>query len=187
VIDLPEDRWVLGTPVRIVAEDETVDLAAIRSRARTQGQAFVGSLGITVPAHLLAANGDGAPDADGRALAFGLPFPASGEPVAVEYTLQLSTFVSTSTLTCNDWFGVPPRGFALSIENFGTAREVHRDAALPRSRGCPADYRISAVYAPFQAGDISGAVALVSVFIGGFEGRDRRFVAVPLAAAAGRF
>jgi hypothetical protein len=37
------------------------------------------------------------------------------------------------------------------------------------------------VVLPFGAGDIEDGVAIVSVYPGGFEGPDRRFIAVPLA------
>jgi predicted secreted protein len=49
---------------------------------------------------------------------------------------------------------------------------------LPKSRGCPTDYRLYAVVAPFQQAE--PRIALISSYPFGFEGPDRRFLAVPL-------
>jgi predicted secreted protein len=49
---------------------------------------------------------------------------------------------------------------------------------LPKSRGCPVDYRLYAVVAPFQ--QLAPRIAFVSLYRYGFEGPDRRFLAVPL-------
>ncbi len=51
--------------------------------------------------------------------------------------------------------------------------------APPAWRGCPQDYRIYAVVLPAD-GDITQAVALISVYTIGWEGADRSFIAVPV-------
>lgn len=187
VIDMREDRWVVGTPVRVQAEDETETLKQVRDEARADAMPRLDDLRVNVPAELLAAIGSGVPDVDGKTLAFGLPgFGGSGE-VRGNYTVTLETFATTAGSPCEDWFAEPPVGFALSVSDFGPAREVHRDAVLARSRGCPAEYGIFGVYAPFQATDITRTVALISVDTYGFEGLDRRFIAQPLAFPALNF
>ena len=123
--------------------------------------------------------GDGAPDANAQALRFGSPGYQPGA-VMGDYELRLSSFATTAAAPCADWFSVDPMGYQLTISADGNERVVHRDESLPRSRGCPVTYRLYGVTLPFNAGSAEAAVALISVYPGGFEGPDRRFLAVPL-------
>lgn len=181
VIDLSADRWVVGTPVHLQSDDEDESLYDLRQRSHEEARSRLYDLEIFLPAQLAAAIGDGVPGEDGQILSFGLPGFSGPGSVVGKYTLSLETFTAPSGAPCMDWFGEQANGFALKIEDFGAARETHRDRTLPRSRGCPVSYRIRAVYLPYQATDISRSVALISVYAYGFEGLDRRFIAVPLA------
>lgn len=58
---------------------------------------------------------------------------------------------------------------------------IHRDEVLPKSRGCVLDYRLYAVVIPGLDAPQGTGVAVVSTYPGGFEGPDRRFLAVPFA------
>ena len=61
----------------------------------------------------------------------------------------------------------------------GTSGELHKDGdTLPKSRRCPQDYRLYAVVAPFE--QFRPRVAIISSYPFGFEGVDRRFLAVPI-------
>ena len=181
MIDLNEDRWVVGTPVRVIAETDQETLASVRNRAREEALPRLANLRIDVPSHLLAANGDGALDIDARALSFGLPSPVT--PLASEgrYKLQLDEFPAESSAPCTDWFDEQATGFALKLTDAAPTRDIHRDGVLPRSRGCPVNYRIHSVYIPFGTRDIASGVVLISIYAHGFEGLDRRFMAVSLA------
>lgn len=181
MIDLGEDRWVVGTPVRVIAETEQETLASVRDRAHEDAAPRLVDLRIDVPAHMLAANGDGILDSDAMSLGFGLPAP--GEPMVPDgrYHLQLEQFPAESGAPCMDWFGEKAVGFTLKLTDYAPARDIHRDGVLPRSRGCPVHYRIHSVYVPFATRDIASAVALISIYAHGYEGLDRRFIAVALA------
>lgn len=179
VVDLSNDSWVVGTPVRVTAGTEDRTLAEMRSEAGRRAQSHIESFGITVPVEIAAIIGDGIPDTDARSLRFGGPGFGPGQ-VTGDYTLTLSDFETTSASPCNEWFGVEPKGYELRITDRGAERLVHRDGNLPRSRGCPLDYRIYGVVMPFMSSSIANAVAIISVYPGGFEGPDRRFLAVPL-------
>lgn len=181
LVDLDQDRWVVGTPVKLQAEDEDVSLRDLRMQARAGVTPHLEDLQIFRPAQVAAQIGDGAPGVQGNVLEFGVPGFTDPGAVTGNYKVTLESYDTGAGAPCINWFGTDAVGFSLSIEDFGVAREVHRDRVLPRSRGCPLAYRISAIYLPFQATDISRAVALISVFAHGFEGSDRRFVAVPLA------
>ena len=73
-------------------------------------------------------------------------------------------------------------GFKLTFTDAGGERVLHDDGtSLPKSRGCPVDYRLYAVLAPFEQG--APRVAIISVYPVGFEGPDRRFMLVPIDPA----
>jgi len=182
ITDLDTDQWVVGTPIHMQAEDEKQSLFALRALVRAKASARMEDLMIDVPAQILALRGDGTVDVDGFHLRFGVP-GYSPDAISGEYTLSLEMFDASAALSCTDWMDTEAQGFALQLKNSSAAQIVHRDDTLPRSRGCPVTYRIFGVYLPYNAMEISRAVALISVFAHGFEGPDRRFVAVPLASA----
>lgn len=182
-IDLTDDTWVIGTPVRAQASDEATPLAAVIASARKQAQGRLDDLGIGVPATLLAANGDGDVGRDGLSLEFGLPSPLEPRGIAGDYKLSFDIYTADSGAPCMEWFGDKAKGFTLKLFDGAMTREVHRDDVLPRSRGCPVTYAITAVFVPFNAQSLDRAMALISVHAHGFEGLDRRFVAVPLGAS----
>jgi len=179
VVDLPADKWVSGTPVRVVLEDDAAGPAAARTEAREQAAATLDKLEISAPVHLIALNGDGEPG-DGLSLEFGAVGYGPGE-LQSAHTLSLEIFDATSPEDCMSFLGEAPKGYALLLEGEGGSRQLHRDAGmLPRSRGCPVTYRIYGVVARPDTGSLDDAVAIVSVYPFGFEGPDRRFIAVPL-------
>lgn len=186
VVDLNQNVWVVGTPVRAVAEDSKATIGQLRQQARQQALQVLTDLEIDRPAQLLAANGDGQPDIDRDLIRFGLPRPTpqaqTHQSVRGDFKLALSTFPTAASSPCKQWFGGPALGFRLTDVSAGGATELFSDDVLSRSRGCPVAYDISAIYAPFQATDASSAVALISVYQRGFEGLDRRFVAEPVGA-----
>jgi len=179
VVDLNTDSWVVGTPVRYQADSEEAPLSTVRDLVAESAADHVAEFGIDVPVEIAAMIGDGVPGTDAKSLVFGAPGYMPGT-VSGDYTLTLSTFETTATSPCDEWFGVKPKGYQLEVSDSGSARQVHMDEKLPRSRGCPTDYRIHSVVMPFGGATLSNAVAIVSVYPGGFEGPDRRFLAVPL-------
>ncbi len=175
VIDMAADKWVKGTPVRIRVDDENIGLGEVRARARKQAQPVLDRLGLDMPVEVLALNGDGALAANPGQFRFGLPGFGRDEPRG-DHLLTLASHDAKSPLPCADWFGMPPMGFMLTLDD----RVVHDETQIPESRGCAQEYRLYAVVQPFWAQAIDKAVAIIAVYPGGFEGPDRRFIAVPL-------
>lgn len=186
MIDLIADRWVIGTPVHAEAEDEDMTLIEIRRLAQTQALPRLDDLRIHRPAEDLVLLGEGDLAANGHAVAFGLPSFSGLEPPVGRYDLTLERFDAKATAPCGDWFDDEPQGFALDMQIDGVETRVYGDGILPRSRGCPMDYRIKGVFIPSQTRDLSRAVALISVYAHGFEGPDRRFLAVPIDPERGQ-
>lgn len=184
VIDLHQDVWVVGTPIREVGDTAEMNLGTVRTRARARARQVLSDLEIDRPAVLLAANGDSAPGVNEKMIRFGLPPGPSQDvthrTVRGDFALTLSTFETAAGSPCEQWFGTNALGFRLEQSASGATRTLFVDGVLPRSRGCPAAYGIYAVYAPFASSDVGAAVALISVYDRGFEGYDRRFLAQPL-------
>jgi predicted secreted protein len=177
VIDLPADKWVTGAPYRAVLENEELDVGDARDAAFELAEAKLDELGIDDDAFVVALNGDGdARTGDGTAIDFGQP-GFGMDPVATSQTLTLGVFPRAPGEDCaiieNKTFG-----FSLALD--GT--EIYADAdPLPKSRGCAMGYRIHAVVRPAEwSMATGGTVAIVSAYPFGFEGPNRRFIAVPL-------
>jgi predicted secreted protein len=181
VVDLPADKWTYGSPFRAQAAEEAPDtpLAAVRAEAMGKAGDKLGPLGIAVPAEILVLVGDGV-GGGAKSLSWSTPRCCGpGETEDAVLTLSLDTFPAGSPQDCAGLIGHKALGYALQFTEAGQTSELHRDGAtLPRSRGCPLDYRLHAVLAPFGQG--RPLVAILSVYPFGFEGPDRRFLAVPI-------
>ena len=181
ILDVSEDKWAGGSPFRVLLEEESPTLAGVRSQAMERASVALAKFGITEPAVIEALNGDGEVGHDGTSIEFGargLDMNPPPNPVM----LKIETFVSTSTVPCVESFGFePPVGFALTLEAGGESTELHRDASVPASRNCTVDYRPYGIVAPVNwSWNQRTPVAIISVFSRGFEGPDRRFIAVPV-------
>jgi hypothetical protein len=175
VLDVPADRWVPGAPFSARLEDDGAPLSTVRDQALALAAGTLDDLGITGPVDLLALNGDGEPG-DGQTLAYGLA--GFGLEAARDVaTLTLEMFPATGPTDCAEYTDQPTVGFALNRDGV----ELHRDASLPKSRGCALGYKLYAVVAPALFDPPQPAMlAIVSVYPLGFEGPDRRFIAVPI-------
>ncbi len=182
IIDLPADAWVSGTPIRMKGDDAEWDrpLAEIRAEAHEQADPQLSALEIVQPAEILVLLGDGVRD-DGKTMGFSYPgWGPPGTTEGDEFALQLSTFPIDSSEDCETFLGQQALGFRLVYEAEGQSRTVHEDeGSIPASRGCTTDYRLYAVLSPFHS--TGPDVAIISSYPFGFEGPDRRFIAVPLS------
>ena len=178
VIDLNQDAWVPGSPYRYRADDETETLARARNEVAAMAAGKIAELGITEPADVIALNGDGE-ISDGLTLEFAQPGYFPGETMD-EYVLTLDVFDAETPEDCSAYTGETGKGYGLSIVDKNGMRELHRDQGmLPKSRGCITTYRLYAVVTPQYASPQQSGVAIVSTYPVGFEGPDRRFLAVP--------
>ncbi len=175
IIDVQDDRWVGGSPFRVQADDEVVPLLAIRAEALADASPQLNSRAITVPARVLAATTPmEVGDQEDELTFYRRPIRNPIDPPA---TLVVETFPLASPRDCYGM--VETAGFAVKLQVLGYPQQViHRDTRLPSSRACPADYGVAAIVVPFD-GAPGRAVALVSMYQLGFEGLDRRFLAIP--------
>jgi predicted secreted protein len=179
VIDLERDRWVPGTPIRRRGEDETERLFDVRAEAMADAQTHLDRLHISAAYRTLAATTPMEAGDQERHLTFN-PRPIL-TPIDPPLTMRLQRLTMASPRDCFDM--VETAGFVLTVQaEGGPERTVHRDERLPYSRACPSDYGIAAIITPFD-GAPGRAVAMISVYQLGFEGLDRRFLAVPFDLA----
>lgn len=175
VVDLAADKWVPGSPYRTALGSEDATVAAARKAAQELAAAKLTALDVSTPAHLVALNGDGETGGDGHRLDFGKPGYGLEEPPDVQ-SLSIETFPADSPTPCESYIGEKGLGYALFLDG----EELHRDGRLPQSRGCPLDYGIYGVVMPADWSGAEAAVAIIATYPFGFEGPDRRFIAVPL-------
>jgi predicted secreted protein len=187
IIDLTEDRWLDGTPVRVRLDDETQDLASARGDAAAKARNFLRSAGIADNARVLASNPVTQIGANPQQLVFHSFYTSFGhlEPAEASDENVISLAVEDIVLQAPEGCPIgdtPMAGFVLKAKRGNEPfAEVHRDKEIPRSRGCPLKYSLSdAVAYAGTDGRTQRLVALVNVFSFGFEGADRRFIAVPV-------
>ncbi len=181
VIDLSEDRWA-SAPVRVTLEDDAAPAGSARAQALAEAAPALEARQLTAPAFAVALHGDGEPVGDGDSLTFGRPGYGLDGPQDLA-TLSLVTTLPSYVGPCVTEYGLdPPVGYRLVLSTAGGETVLHDDKTVPASRGCTVAYRLYGVFAPAGWGwNGSTAVVVLSVFTHGFEGPDRRFVALPLS------
>lgn len=179
-IDTAEDEFLPGTPIRIRVEEEGL-LGKVRDMARAKAAALVAKYQLA--------------DNPGVIVAYNPPSEIDSDP----HKLRFFTYVSappyddrnTLVLTVKDFPASPEcvafedsySGFTLTLtQHRGHAvdKVIHDDIAVPKSRRCPNEYRIGAVV----SSEIREMPMIAMILVGsyGFEGNDRRWIAVPINA-----
>ena len=183
IVDLAADAWLDGAPISVDTngddDPEAKPLSKVRAEAMGKAQKKLTSLQIDVPVEILSLLGEGIAGADGKNVAFSTPMCCGpGQTQDDKFALKLTTFpIKSGEDYCAD---MNPVGYALTFAGESDPVDLHRDGdKLPKSRGCTLDYRIYAVVQPFEDG-AGGRMVIVSSYPFGFEGPDRRFLAVPI-------
>ena len=178
LIDLDTDSFAGGTPVRARVDDESAALSAARQQAFGEASEALNAHGIYRPALPIALRGDGELGDEGLTLSYSIPSYGLAESRG-RYDLSLEIFKAPSAMDC-DLFEGGPMAYALVRETGGEITELHRDTRVPASRRCVVTYKFYGVFIPFESYDNASAVAVLSVWSHGFEGPDRRFIALPV-------
>ncbi|WP_417309148.1 DUF2259 domain-containing protein [Devosia sp.] len=183
LVDVAQDRWVGGSPWRVMRQTDGGPVALARDAAHQKAEAALAEFDVTAPATFTALNGDGEilPD-NGATLTFGRPGFAMGGPTNL-VTLSLTTTTPPpGNPDCLNYMDEPPVGFELrAMREDGSNSLLYADDTVPRSRGCAVGYKLYAVVGPTEWYWFDKTpIAIISVYSHGFEGPDRRFIAVPL-------
>jgi predicted secreted protein len=76
-----------------------------------------------------------------------------------------------------------PVGMEVTVKNLktGQTKSIAKDSTIPKSRYCPHAYDIEAIFAPSAYNMPNDpVVALIGTYSRGFEGSNRRFIALPI-------
>jgi len=176
VIDTARDAWVSGTPIRVRLDNEDETLANAREAARQRAEPWLTRYGIAPGGRLVVSNPSTELSADPYAVRFLTENYANWGNH--DWTLRLTPIPLPEPIGCEN-LG-PVQGFRLDLGNWlGQAWTLHDDTDLPASRGCALDYAIADVITYFPDRSPGGVmVVLLHVITQGFEGPDRRFLAV---------
>lgn len=181
IVDLAQDRWAGGSPFHNEGFEDSQTLAETRAKAMDAARPKLAELAIDNPPQIAALSADGT-IGEASTMRFGFPMYNAPGATTGDFLLKLETFDLPETTDCKDEDGSGRSGFALTLKDGTATRELHRDSRLPQSRGCPEGYRLYAVVFPYGDSEVGHAVAIVSAYPRGWEGPDRRFLAVPFGA-----
>jgi len=183
-IDTRQDEFLPDTPIRVRIDDENAGLAKARAETAAKAAALVKKFEMNGNPGLMAAFN---PVTETESSAHRLTYRqyAVEPPVGGEFTLTLDEITLPPTALCKD---VTPQsiGFRLGFQTEdgkASDRVLHTDTKIPDSRKCPTGYRIGGVMVHHPAGGDPVHVVLVQVLSFGFEGRDGRWIAIPVPVA----
>jgi predicted secreted protein len=187
VIDLENNAWVKGTPVQLWLEEDGASLAQAREKARNAAAGTLKEANVIAPADVLAANPATEVVPERERVTFDRWYRSWGARADDNGTelgrheLSVERIVLPRPAGCHEDDG-DTYGFTLTHKRLddGVTRVIHKDARIPASRGCPVTYDIAAVVAQTGFPEKDRLVAIVGVYAKGFEGLDRRFIALPL-------
>lgn len=173
LIDTTTDEWVAGTPIRVLTEGESPPLSETRSESADRFRPLQIERQIGAPGSIVAANPLTETSANPHFLSFAPRRPALDRG----YELALQDY-QLAAPDCPD-LGQPYKGFQLTmIDPARRQRVLARDERIPGSRNCPLAYAISEVVVYHPPDRQPVFAVLISVLSVGFEGPDRRFIAV---------
>ena len=175
IVNTSDDSWVAGTPIRVLTQGELAPLQATRAEARDKAQPILAGRHVGIPGNHVASNPPTELSADPHRVVF---LPRIIAPMGgAAYDLALSE-IELPVDNCPD-MGQPFHGFRLTLTTAaGGTRTLAEDSQIPSSRHCPIGYAISDVFTYFPPGGQPVLAVILGMYTVGFEGPDRRFLAV---------
>jgi predicted secreted protein len=195
IVDTQTDQFVGGKPITIADEkpDATLTLSAARSLAAKQAAPLLAKYKIASRGQRVAFDKFTFPDDLTAYAEIARVEQVSQKWLSATFdelgisTIQLNEILIDSSTDCSSSFDEASpknidkaRGFSLTLQGHdGKAfKTLHTDKSVPASRKCPTSYSLSEAYV-FKPKDKPPVIAvLVQRFSQGYEGRDRRFIAV---------
>lgn len=187
IIDVKSNSWVEGSPIRQRGEDENQTEAVARAGALKQAASLLTKYGINQPFEFIASNPITEIIADRKRIEFdsihrsyGNSTVKPGEAADNRFVLQLSDFPIGPAADCLSEDGAR-YGFSLQIKQTlsGKVLEPYKDSTVPKSRSCPYSYELEAIVSPVDESGSAVLIAMVAYYTQGFEGPDRKFIAIP--------
>ena len=180
LINTNDDSWVSGSPFHARLDDEQANLKDARESARSLAGAALEP--ITEPGTINATNQPlEIVDDPMRMVARPWHF---APPTNDRIEFRVETIPLAGQSYCGG-FG-ETFGFRLKqifTENGGVTKLLHEDASIPKSRGCPLQYRFADIVT-YRAQDNGNYVTAILILYEtvGFEGPDGRYLAITTSA-----
>lgn len=177
-IDVAANAFLPGTPIRVHMEEEG-PLGKVREMAQAKAAALATQYQVADnPGVIVAYNPPSELGSDPGKLRF-YPY-VSAPPYGYTYTLVLREKDFPISKDCAG-FADSYKGFTLRLTEYQGQpmdKVLHDDTSVPKSRLCPNEYRIGAVV----SSEIREVTPMAMILVGtyGFEGNDRRWIAVPV-------
>jgi predicted secreted protein len=181
VIAVPDGAEAAGSP--FIAEGEEGDqLSAMRAKTQEAAAALIETQKIDVPADPVVLVGDGMSLEAGDAVHFGLPGTGMLGQHYGNYTITLRRIdLPSDDPFCAQVDLGQTTGYAVTVADENRSEEIYADAgSLDKTRRCPIHQRLYAVYVRYGESLLGSGVLMVSEYTLGWEGADRRFVALPI-------
>ena len=173
IINTDRDAWAPKSPYRILIEREDASLKEARDKSRKAAAEALARYGTFHPGRLLASNAVGEVVPNPKLITF-----RRFHNVNQLWAVRIKSFPMKGPKSCEGLGRTV--GIAIKAGKAeGDLRELYRDKSIPESRGCPLDYRIADVIA-FGGRGSDKIVVLLHKLSFGFEGRDARYLAVPV-------
>jgi predicted secreted protein len=188
VVDLDQNSWVKGSPFHYLANSEEELQVSALAMAHEASAALLKSLKITEPAEIIAANPLTEAVTDRKTITFDSRYVYQlqnivpyGQPAEGRYEMIVANTLLPAGENCPTEDG-KVAGLVLSLRNTQTGKTsiVQQDEKVPDSRNCAMDYDIESIMLYDGPLDQRRFVAILGVYSIGFEGPDRRFIAVPI-------
>lgn len=176
-IDVENDAFLSGTPVRIRIDDESATLAEALQQAAARGEEIVSDDELAANRGYTAGfNAITELSADPYRLAVN-PRPVL-PPVdtPVEFRLEEFPLPAEGCEDLGETMGY--RLLRIDVTDGGSVTLLHEDETIPTSRNCPLGYRLGAVQTVFGDLGLPSFAVLIAVRSFGFEGPDHHWIAV---------
>jgi predicted secreted protein len=186
VLDTENDSWVKGTPVRVLGEEGEADITATREKAQQLAAPITTPLKLNGAYDTLAHMPFTEIIAERDKVRFARYYASTADTGAYDalgsFELSVKDIGVPQLPECPDISDFTIVGMELTLRNLqtGVVKTLAKDQTIPKSRYCPTGYDLEAIFAPTAQGlQRDPVVALIGVYSRGFEGSDRRFIAVP--------
>lgn len=194
-LEVAGDRLVKGSPAADSIHPEETNrtkeprdklLAEVRAKVAASAAPLLKQLGISVESRVIAAT----PRARAREMLDSEAVKSVRQAVVTSLPLPRDLFGRDTRLVLREFdIALPrckdlvleghPNGFGLTIERRQRPTiHLSRDQTIPPARGCPDRYGLAEVHAISLPDSSTALAVLVQYFYQGFEGPDRRFLAV---------
>lgn len=187
IVDIAANAWAGGSPFRVLDEREEGDIDGARRAAMEKAGAAMASLRPTGSVDTLLHRPFTDLGNERRKARFARWYASTADHGAYDvlgsYEIEVKDVPLAVPSNCMETDIAMPVGMEVTLRNLktGVTRSMSKDEAIPESRRCPHAYDIEAIFAP-SSYNVPGdpVMALIGVYSRGFEGSNRRFIAVPI-------